>query len=146
MATLKELRKLCGMTQRELAEKSGVNIRQIQKYESGEYSLNNMTAKTADSISRALGCSIDELVKMNASIFTREMAEAIKSGEMTLSDALDMDKYQKVIKISKIGCFGDTFRANYRRIPESLIDKLTAEETAELVDAFYQCYSDGKNA
>lgn len=146
MATLKELRTLCGMTQKELAEKSGVNIRQIQKYESGEYSLDNMTAKTADAISHALGCSIDELVNMNTSIFTSEMTEAIKSGEMTLSDALEMDKYQKVIKISKIGCFGDTFRANYRRIPESLIDKLTAEETAELVDAFYQCYSDGKNA
>lgn len=146
MATLKELRTLCGMTQKELAEKSGVNIRQIQKYESGEYSLENMTAKTADAISHALGCSIDELVNMNASIFTSEMTEAIKSGEMTLSDALEMDKYQKVIKISKIGCFGDTFRANYKRIPESLIDKLSAEETAELVDAFYQCYSDGKNA
>lgn len=146
MATLKELRKLCGMTQKELAEKSGVNIRQIQKYESGEYSLDNMTAKTADAISHALGCSIDDLVKMNTSIFTSEMTEAIKSGEMTLSDALEMDKYQKVIKISKIGCFGDTFRANYRRIPESLIGKLTASETAELVDAFYQCYSDGKNA
>lgn len=146
MATLKELRTLCGMTQKELAEKSGVNIRQIQKYESGEYSLNNMTAKTADAISHALGCSIDDLVNMNTSIFTDEMTEAIKSGEMTLSDALEMDKYQKVIKISKIGCFGDTFRANYRRIPESLIGKLTASETAELVDAFYQCYSDGKNA
>ena len=146
MATLKELRKLCGMTQKELAEKSGVNIRQIQKYESGEYSLNNMTAKTADTISHALGCSIDDLVNMNTSIFTSEMTEAIKYGEMTLSDALEMDKYQKVIKLSKIGSFGDTFRANYRRIPESLIDKLTAEETAELVDAFYQCYSDGKNA
>lgn len=134
------------MTQNGLAEKSGVNIRQIQKYESGEYSLDNMTAKTADAISHALGCSIDELIKINTSIFTNEMTEAIKSGEMTLSDALEMDKYQKVIKLSKIGSFGDTFRANYRRIPESLIDKLTAEETAELVDAFYQCYSDGKNA
>lgn len=146
MATLKELRKLCGMTQRELAEKSGVNIRQIQKYESGEYSLDNMTAKTADAISHALGCSIDDLVSMNTSIFTSEMTKAIKSGEMTLSDALEMDKYEKVVRLSRIGCFGDTFRANYRRIPESLIDKLTAEETALLVDAFYQCYSDGKNA
>ena len=146
MATLKELRKLCGMTQKELAEKSGVNIRQIQKYESGEYAIDNMTTKTADAISHAFGCSIDDLVNMNTSIFTDEMTEAIKSGEMTLSDALEMDKYQKVIKISKIGCFGDTFRANYRRIPESLIGKLTASETAELVDAFYQCYSDGKNA
>ena len=144
MANLKELRKLCGMTQKELAERSGINVRRIQKYESGEYSLNNMTAKTAYAISHALGCSIDDLVNMNTSIFTSEMTEAIKSGEMTLSDALEMDKYEKVVRLSKIGRFGDTFRANYRRIPESLIDKLTAEETAELVDAFYQCYSDGR--
>lgn len=146
MATLKELRKLCGMTQKELAEKSGVNIRQIQKYESGEYAIDNMTTKTADAISHALGCSIDELVKMNTSIFSSEMTKALKSGEMTLSDALEMDKYEKVVRLSKIGCFGDTFRANYERIPESIIDKLSAVETAELVDAFYQCYSDGKNA
>lgn len=146
MANLKEIRKICGMTQKELSEKSGVNIRQIQKYESGEYSLDNMTTRTADGISRALGCSIDELVKMDTSIFTGEITKSIKSGEMTVSDAVSMSKYQKVKKMSKIGCFGDTFRTNYSRIPESLIDKLTAEETAELVDAFYQCYSDGKNA
>lgn len=146
MATLKELRTLCGMTQRELAEKSGVNIRVVQKYESGKCSINNMTAKTADAISHALGCSIDELVKMNTSIFSSEMTKALKSGEMTLSDALEIDKYEKIIGLSKIGRFGDTFRKNYERIPDSIIDKLSAEEAAELVDAFYQCYSDGKNA
>lgn len=146
MANLKELRALCGMTQRELAERSGINVRRIQKYESGEYALNNMTAKTADAISHALGCSIDDLVNMNTSIFTSEMTEAIKSGEMTLSDALEMDKYEKVARLSKIGRFGDTFRANYKRIPEHLTEKLSAEELAELVDAFCRCYSDGKNA
>ena len=146
MATLKELRTLCGMTQRELAEKSGVNIRVVQKYESGKCSIDNMTVNTADAISHALGCSIDELVKMNTSIFSSEMTKALKSGEMTLSDALEIDKYEKIIRLSKIGCFGDTFRKNYERIPDSIIDKLSAEETAELVDAFYQCYSDGKNA
>ena len=144
MANLKELRNLCAMTQKELSERSGINIRLIQKYESGEYSLNNMTAKTAYAISHALGCSIDDLVNMNTSIFTSEMTEAIKSGEMTLSDASKMGKYKKVVRLSKIGRFGDTFWASYSRIPESLIDKLTAEETAELVDAFYQCYSDGR--
>lgn len=146
MATLKELRILCGMTQKELAEKSGVNTRVIQKYESGECSIDNMTTKTAEAISRVFGCSIDDLVNMNTSIFSSEMTKALKSGEMTMSDALEMDKYEKVIRISKIGCFGDTFRKNYERIPDSIIDKLSAEETAELVDAFYQCYSDGKNA
>ena len=145
MANLKELRKLCGMTQKELAERSGINVRRIQKYESGEYSLNNMTAKTAYAISHALGCSIDGLANMNTSIFTSEMTEAIKSGEMTLSDALEIDKYEKVVRLSKIGRFGDTFRANYKRIPECLVKKLSAEELAELVDAFYKCYSDGKS-
>lgn len=146
MSTLKEIRKLCGMTQRELAEKSGINIRQIQKYESGEYSIENMTSKTAGVIASALGVTVEELISLTPSIFTSEMTEAIKSGEMTVSDAAAMSKYKKVIRLSRIGSFGDTFRVNYRRIPESIIDKLTAEETAELVDAFYQCYSDGKNA
>ena len=146
MANLKELRKLCGMTQKELAERSGINIRQIQKYESGEYALNNMTAKSANAISGALGCTMEELISIDASIFTKEMTKSIKSGEMSVSDAVAMSKYQKVVRLSKIGRFGDTFRANYKRIPEHLVEKLSAEELAELVDAFYQCYSDGKNA
>ena len=85
-------------------------------------------------------------VSSSIKTFTSEMTNAIKSGEMTVSDAIAMSKYKKVMLLSRIGSFGDTFRANYRRIPESIIDKLTAKETAELVDAFYQCYSDGKNA
>lgn len=146
MSALKEIRKLCGITQQELANKSGVNIRQIQKYESGECGIENMSAKNAGAIANSLGVTIEELISLTPSIFTSEMTKAIKSGEMTVSDAVAMSKYEKVIRLSRIGSFGDTFRANYRRIPESIIDKLTAEETAELVDAFYQCYSDGKNA
>ena len=146
MSTLKEIRKLCGMTQRELAEKSGVNIRQIQKYESGECKVGNMASNTASAIAESLGITIEELINLDTSIFTSDMTDAIKSGEMTVTDAVSISKYQKVMQLSKIGRFGDTFRANYSRIPESLIEKLSAEETAELVDAFYQCYSDGKNA
>lgn len=51
-----------GMTQKELSEKSGVNIRQIQKYESGEYDVLNMTLKNAISLSRALECDIKGLL------------------------------------------------------------------------------------
>lgn len=64
MATLKEIRKKLGMTQKELAEKAGINIRQLQKYESGEYSLENMTIKTANLISGALECSVETLIKL----------------------------------------------------------------------------------
>ena len=146
MTTLKDLRKLSGMTQKQLAERSGINIRQIQKYESGECDIQNMTAATADGISKALGCSMEQLLAINVDIFTDEMYQAIKSGEMTMRDAYSMSKHEEVKRLSQIGTFGDTFYKNYERIPESLIDKLTASEIAELVDAFYECYSAGKRA
>lgn len=43
-----------GLTQRQLAEKSDINIRLIQKHEGGEYDLSNMTAKSLLAISDAL--------------------------------------------------------------------------------------------
>ena len=43
-----------GITQRQLTEKSDINIRLVQKYESGEYDLSNMTAKSLLAISDAL--------------------------------------------------------------------------------------------
>ena len=37
---------------------------------------------------------------------------------------------------SKIGAFDDTFRACYNRIPPALAGKLSAQDLADLVDAF----------
>lgn len=51
-----------GLTQKELAEKAGINIRQIQKYESGEYDIGNMTLKNAIAIAKALECSVEDLM------------------------------------------------------------------------------------
>lgn len=59
---IKEIRKRQGLTQKALAEKAGINIRQIQKYESGEYDIGNMTLKNAISISDALKCEIRDLL------------------------------------------------------------------------------------
>lgn len=47
-------RSVMGMTQKELSEKSGINIRQIQKYESGEYDIRNMTLKNAVALADVL--------------------------------------------------------------------------------------------
>lgn len=55
-------RSVMGMTQKELSEKSGVNIRQIQKYESGEYDVGNMTLKNAVLLSEALECDVRDLL------------------------------------------------------------------------------------
>lgn len=50
------------MTQKELAEKSGVNIRQIQRYESGESVPQNMTLKNAIAICDVLECDVRSLL------------------------------------------------------------------------------------
>lgn len=51
-----------GMTQAELAEASGVNIRQIQRVELGEAEAGNLTAKNLISIADALHVDIRRLI------------------------------------------------------------------------------------
>lgn len=56
---IKQLRTAAGMTQRELAEKAGVNIRQIQKYEVDQPEIGNVSLRIAVALADALG--IDNL-------------------------------------------------------------------------------------
>lgn len=51
-----------GMTQAELAKKSGVNIRQLQRVEHGEAEAGNLTAKNLIAIAAALGVDARELL------------------------------------------------------------------------------------
>lgn len=50
------------MSQKELAEKSGVNIRQIQRYESDTSDIGNMTLRNALSLASALECDVKDLL------------------------------------------------------------------------------------
>lgn len=84
--------------------------------------------------------------KVAMGILTREGREAVKNGEITLEELGEMYKLDQVKKCSKIGACGDTFRASYNRIPENLRETLSPEDLGKLVDAFYQCYGDGKSA
>lgn len=79
-------------------------------------------------------------------ILTQEGRDAVKSGEITTEELGEMYKLHLVKKVSRIGSNGELFRANYSRIPKTVADKLSPEEVASLVDAFYKCYGDGKNA
>ncbi len=55
-------RRVEGMTQAQLAEASGVNIRQIQRVELGEAEAGNLTAKNLISIADALHVDIRRLI------------------------------------------------------------------------------------
>ena len=63
---LQRLRRLCGYSQRMLAEKAGVNLRTLQQYETGAKNINNASFKTIVALSRVLGCDIEELYEYEA--------------------------------------------------------------------------------
>lgn len=55
-------RTACEITQSELSEKSGVNIRQIQKYENNECKIGNMSLSNALALADALECDVRDLM------------------------------------------------------------------------------------
>lgn len=60
---LKILRESLKITQKKLSEISGVNLRQIQKIESGEIKIENISAKNFMALAEALGVNPEELIK-----------------------------------------------------------------------------------
>ena len=59
---LKELRMRRGYSQAELAEKLGLGVRQLQKYEKQDYNPENMTLGVALKICELLSCTLQELL------------------------------------------------------------------------------------
>lgn len=60
---LKRIRESRGLSQRELAEESGVNIRSIRTYEQRSNDIDKAQARTLYKLSRVLGCSIEDLLE-----------------------------------------------------------------------------------
>lgn len=55
ITNLEWARLIAGLTQQELADRAGINIRQVQKVELGEAEAGNMTAKNLLALADALG-------------------------------------------------------------------------------------------
>ena len=60
---LKTIRTTYGCTQAELAKRSGVSLRSIQMYEQRNKDINKASAETLYRISKALGCTIEDLLE-----------------------------------------------------------------------------------
>ena len=55
------LRQSVGYSQRELAEKSGVNLRTLQQYELRAKDINKAATETLLKLSKTIGCKIEDL-------------------------------------------------------------------------------------
>lgn len=62
MSKLKEMREASGMTQKGLAEKSGVSLRMVQYYEQGYKDINRAAAETVAAIAGAVGCQPTDIL------------------------------------------------------------------------------------
>ena len=60
---LSRLRTYALLTQKALAENSGVSVRMIEQYEQGKKDLNKASAETVYKLSKALGCSMEDLIE-----------------------------------------------------------------------------------
>lgn len=59
---LQKQRKLCGYSQRELAEKAGVNLRTLQQYELGSKEVSKASVTTVMALANVLGCQVEDLI------------------------------------------------------------------------------------
>ena len=64
MSKLKENRERAGLTQKELSERSGVNIRTIQDYEQGRKLINKAQGLSVYNLANALNVIIEELLEL----------------------------------------------------------------------------------
>lgn len=64
MSKLKENRERARLTQKELSERSGVNIRTIQDYEQGRKFINKAQGLSLYRLANALNVTIEELLEL----------------------------------------------------------------------------------
>ena len=60
---LQTVRKAIGLTQKELAEKSGVKLRMIQQYEQRAKDINKATTNNLFALAQVLGCKAEDLLE-----------------------------------------------------------------------------------
>ncbi len=62
---LHQLRKAAGLTQKELSELAGVNLRTLQQYEIGGKDINKASGKTINSLAQALHCNFYDIMDLD---------------------------------------------------------------------------------
>lgn len=72
---LKTLREQAGLTQQELANKSGVNIQTLRKYEQGVKNINNAKFKTILKLAITLECNISDILTDDTIIYLNQYRE-----------------------------------------------------------------------
>lgn len=119
--SIKQARAQAGLTQARAAKIIGVPTRTLQDWEDGKRNPRK-------------GAAYWEGVFHALSYLTSEALAAVEAGEITIDQAVAMGKREDVRRSSRVGVFGETFRAAWDKIPAEAIETLTVETLSALVD------------
>lgn len=144
--TIKTARQSAGLTQKQLADQTGINVRQIQKVESGDIKLSNLTAGNYIALCQALdldpnmigGPAMKKLTMKD--IFSRDAYE-----DLTAEERRRLLKVEQAKEYSGWRRYGDTCAALVDRIPEEYWDKYSAKEIGDFMRLLKIAYDDGKS-
>lgn len=127
MGKLKEVRQAAGLTQKQLAEKSGVSLSAIQKYERGAKDLDKAGLNIILALQKALDCKIDDLQD-----YWLEVEQTPEDKILTLFEDLTIEQQRAICKecAENIGMI--------------IIDSKTIEDAHSPVITLNGIYSAGK--
>lgn len=144
--TLKEARLAAGLKQTELAEMSGVNVRQIQRVESGESDIQNLTAKNLLPLCKALGVAPEELVGIESTgrVLKAKDVFTAEADALTAEERLAILKWEQAKEYSGLRAYPSTCEAVFERIPEEWLDIYSTKHIGEVAKLLKAAYDDGK--
>lgn len=119
--SIKTARAQAGLTQARAAKIIGVPTRTLQDWEDGKRNPRK-------------GAAYWEGVFHALRYLSSDGLAAVEAGEITIDQAVAMGKREDVRRSSRVGAFGETFRAAWDKIPAEAIDTLSVETLSALVD------------
>lgn len=78
---LAKMRKVKGMTQKELAAKACIGASTLRCYEAGERNVNNASALIVLRLANALGCQVSDILELEIPIFSDGWSGIAKLGD-----------------------------------------------------------------
>lgn len=96
--SMKEIREERGMSRKEVAEASGVNLRSLQDYEQGHKEIASAKAETVYRLSLALGCTMEELMGVDLLSAEIERERGEKQGHRLYAYSVEFLKIREQIK------------------------------------------------
>ena len=143
---IKSARQSAGLTQKQLADQTGINIRQIQKVEAGDIKLSNLTAANYIALCQALdldpnmiGGKTMKKLKMK-DIFSRDAYEVL-----TAEERRRQLKIEQASEYSGWRRYPTTCSELRKRIPDEYWVKYSAKEIGDFMRLLKKAYDDGKS-